>query len=99
MEKEYVKDMLEDIKSLAQKQDFNGIIAICKNEIEEIDGLTIKQQLVDISKFIEDAKYELAMLRDSVSDDAYKMLNEASLGLRNLIINIKELTHELENQD
>lgn len=99
MEKEYVRDMLEDIKSLAQKQDFNSIIAICKNEIEEIDGLTIKQQIVDISKFIEDAKYELAMLRDSVSDDLYKMLDEASLGLRNLIINIKELTHELENQD
>ena len=38
MDKEYVKDMLEDIINLAKENDTNGIIAICKNEIESIDG-------------------------------------------------------------
>lgn len=38
MEKGYVKDILEDIMNLAKENDTNGIIAICKNEIESIDG-------------------------------------------------------------
>lgn len=99
MEKNYVRDILEDIENLAQHQDINSIIAICKNELEEIDKLNIKQQLADILKTIEDVKYEVIRLRCSNSEDLYKMLDEVDLNLKNLIINIKELIHDSRNQD
>lgn len=95
MDANYVKDVLEDIKSLAEHQDVNGIIAICENELEEIEQRTIKQDIIDVSRIIEDAKYEITRLRGEATDDLYKMLNEASAVLRNLAIK-KELTRDIK---
>ena len=86
MDKEYVKDMLEDIKGLAEHQDFSGIIAICENELEEINEKTIKQDIISVSRIIEDAKYEITRLRSEDTEGLYKMLNDASTVLRNLVI-------------
>ena len=86
MDKEYVKDMLEDIKGLAEHQDFSGIIAICENELEEINEKTIKQDIISVSRIIEDAKYEITRLRSEGTEGLYKMLNDASTVLRNLVI-------------
>ncbi|MBO5143574.1 MAG: hypothetical protein J6C46_11410 [Clostridia bacterium] len=38
MEKGTFKDLLEDIINLAKNNDTKGIIAICENEIKELDG-------------------------------------------------------------
>ena len=84
MDKNYVKDMLEDIKNLAKNGDTTGIIAMCENEIVELEKLIIKQEVVNISRIIEDAKYELARLRHDDTDGLYKMLNDASKTLKNL---------------
>lgn len=95
MDEKYVKDILEDIKNLAEHQDINGILAICENELEEIEQRTIKQDIIDVSRIIEDAKYEITRLRGEDTDEIYKMLNEASAVLRNLAIK-KELTRDLK---
>ena len=91
MEEKYVKDMLEDIKNLAVNGDLVGIIAMCENEIEEIEKRTIKQDIVDASRMIEDAKYELTRLRCEDIDGLYNTLNNASKLLRNLALK-KELS-------
>lgn len=98
MDEKYVKDVLEDIKSLAEHQDVNGILAICENELEQIEQRTIKQDIVDVSRIIEDAKYEITRLRGEDTDGLYKMLNEASAVLRNLVIK-KELNIESANEN
>ena len=90
MDEKYVKDMLEDLKNLAVNGNITGIIAMCENEIEVLNKLTIKQELVNASRIIEDAKYELTRLRHDDTDELYKMLNDASKVLRNLAIK-KEL--------
>ena len=63
MNENYVKDMLEDLKALAQHDDTTGIIAMCENEIETINQRTIKQDVVSVSRIIEDAKYEITRHR------------------------------------
>ncbi len=98
MDEKYVKDVLEDIKSLAEHQDINGILAICENELEQIEQRTIKQDIIDVSRIIEDAKYEITRLRGEDTDEIYKMLNEASAVLRNLVIK-KELNIESTNEN
>ena len=98
MDEKYVKDILEDIKSLAEHQDVNGILAICENELEQIEQRTIKQDIIDVSRIIEDAKYEITRLRGEDTDEIYKMLNEASAVLRNLVIK-KELNIESANEN
>ena len=98
MDEKYVKDVLEDIKSLAEHQEINGIIAICENELEQIEQKTIKQDIISISRIIEDAKYEITRLRGEDTDGLYKMLNEASAVLRNLVIK-KELNIEFANEN
>lgn len=98
MDENYVKDTLEDIKNLAEHQDINGIIAICENELEEIEQRTIKQDIIDVSRIIEDAKYEITRLRGEDTDGLYKILNEASAVLRNLVIK-KELNIESANEN
>lgn len=98
MDANYVKDVLEDIKSLAEHQDINGIIVICENELEQIEQRTIKQDIIDVSRIIEDAKYEITRLRGEDTDGLYKMLNEASAVLRNLVIK-KELNIESANEN
>lgn len=92
MEEKYVKDMLEDIKNLAVNGDLVGIIAMCENEIEEIEKRTLKQEVVDTVKLIEDAKYEITRLRHDDTDELYNMLNSASKFLRNLAIKIEPNT-------
>ena len=89
MEEKYVKDMLEDIKNLALNVNINGIIAMCENEIEVIEKRTLKQEVVDTVKLIEDAKYEITRLRHDDTDDLYNLLNSASKFLRNLAIKIE----------
>lgn len=89
MEEKYVKDMLEDIKNLALNGNINGIIAMCENEIEVIEKRTLKQEVVDTVKLIEDAKYEITRLRHDDTDDLYNLLNSASKFLRNLAIKIE----------
>lgn len=98
MDEKYVKDVLEDIKSLAEHQEINGIIAICENELEQIEQKTIKQDIISVSRIIEDAKYEITRLRGEDTDGLYKMLNEASAVLRNLVIK-KELNIESANEN
>ena len=98
MDEKYVKDVLEDIKSLAEHQEINGILAICENELEQIEQRTIKQDIIDVSRIIEDAKYEITRLRGEDTDEIYKMLNEASAVLRNLVIK-KELNIESANEN
>lgn len=98
MDENYAKDILEDIKNLAEHQDINGILAICENELEQIEQRTIKQDIIDVSRIIEDAKYEITRLRGEDTDEIYKMLNEASAVLRNLVIK-KELNIESTNEN
>lgn len=98
MEEKYVKDMLEDIKNLAVNGDLVGIIAMCENEIEEIEKRTLKQEVVDTVKLIEDAKYEITRLRHDDTDELYNMLNSASKFLRNLAIKI-ELNTSATNEN
>lgn len=98
MDEKYVKDVLEDIKSLAEHQEINGIMAICENELEQIEQKTIKQDIISVSRIIEDAKYEITRLRGEDTDGLYKMLNEASAVLRNLVIK-KELNIESANEN
>mgnify|MGYP004663625815 CR=1 FL=1 len=98
MNENYVKDMLEDLKSLAQLGDANGIIAMCENEIETINQRTIKRDVVSALRIIEDAKYEITRLRSEDIEGLYKMLNEASTILRNLVIK-KELNIESANEN
>lgn len=98
MDKNYVKDLLEDIKNLAKNGDTTGIIAMCENEIVELEKLIIKQEVVNISRIIEDAKYELARLRHDDTDDLYKLLDCASKILRNLA-NKKELNTTTGNEN
>lgn len=98
MDENYAKDILEDIKNLAEHQDINGILAICENELEQIEQRTIKQDIIDVSRIIEDAKYEITRLRGEDTDEIYKMLNEASAVLRNLVIK-KELNIESANEN
>lgn len=90
MDSKYVKDMLEDVRNLAVNGNTTGIIAMCENEIEVIERATIKQEIINVSRIIEDAKYELTRLRHDDTDELYKMLNDASKVLRNLAIK-KEL--------
>lgn len=97
MDKEYVKDMLEDIRSLAEHQDFSGIIAMCENEIEIINQETIKQDIISVSRIIEDAKYEITRLKNEDTDKLYRMLNDASTVLRNLVIKKELNTADNEN--
>ena len=97
MDKEYVKDMLEDIKGLAEHQDFSGIIAICENELEEINEKTIKQDIISVSRIIEDAKYEITRLKNEDTDKLYRMLNDASTVLRKLVIKKELNTADNEN--
>ena len=97
MDKEYVKDMLEDIKGLAEYQDFSGIIAICENELEEINEKTIKQDIISVSRIIEDAKYEITRLKNEDTDKLYRMLNDVSTVLRNLVIKKELNTADNEN--
>lgn len=84
MDSKYVKGMLEDVRNLAVNGDTTGIIAMCENEIEVIEKLNIKQEIINASRIIEDAKYELARLRHDDTDGLYKMLNDASKTLKNL---------------
>ena len=98
MNENYVKDMLEDLKSLAQLGDANGIIAMCENEIETINQRTIKRDVVSALRIIEDAKYEITRLRSEDTEGLYKMLNDASVILRNLVIK-KELNIESANEN
>ena len=98
MDSKYVKDMLEDVRNLAVKGDATGIIAMCENEIEEIEKLTIKQEIINASKIIEDAKYELTRLRHDDVNGLYEMLNNASKILRNLAIK-KELNTTTTNEN
>lgn len=98
MDKNYVKDILEDIKNLAEHQDINGILAMCENEIEELDKLTEKQEIINVSRIIEDAKYELTRLRYDDIDGLYAMLNDASKILRNWVIE-KELNTTATNEN
>lgn len=86
MDSKYVKDMLEDVKNLAVNGNTTGIIAMCENEMEVIERATIKQEIINVSRIIEDAKYELTRLRHDDTDGLYKMLNDASKMLRNLAI-------------
>lgn len=98
MDENYAKDILEDIKNLAEHQDINGILAICENELEQIEQRTIKQDIIDVSRIIEDAKYEITRLRGEDTEGLYKMLNDASTILRNLAIK-KELNNTATNEN
>lgn len=97
MDKNYMKDMLQDIKNLAANGNCAGIIAICDNEIEEIEKRTPKQNIVDAVKLIEDAKYEITRLRHDDTDGLYDMLNNASKILKNLVKN-EELNSTATNE-
>lgn len=98
MDKNYVKDMLEDIKNLAEDGELEGVIAMCENEIEELDRLTQKQEIINASRIIEDAKYELTRLRYDDPDKLYEMLDNASKILRNLAIK-NELNTTTDNEN
>lgn len=97
MDKEYVKDMLEDIRSLAEHQDVNGILAICENELEQINEETIKQDIISISRITEDAKYGITRFKNEDTDKLYRMLNDASTALRSLVIKKELNTADNEN--
>lgn len=98
MEDKYAKDMLEDIKNLALNENLNGIVAMCKNEIEVIEKRTIKQEIVDASRMIEDAKFEITKLKSDNTDGLYALLNNASKLLRNLALK-KELNTTATNEN
>lgn len=98
MDRKYVKEMLEDVRNLAVNGDTKGIIAICKNKIEEIEKLTAKQEIINATRIIEDAKYELTRLRHNDTSGLYEMLNNASKILRNLAIR-KELNTTTTNEN
>ena len=98
MDSKYVKDMLEDVRNLAVNGDTTGIIAMCENEIEVIEKLTIKQEIINASRIIEDAKYEITRLRHDDANGLYEMLNNASKILRNLAIR-KELNTTTTNEN
>lgn len=98
MDSKYVKDMLEDVRNLAKHRDTTAIIAMCENEIEVLEKLTIKQEIVNASRMIEDAKYEITRLRHDDTDGLYEMLNNASKILRNLAIR-KELNTTTTNEN
>ena len=90
MDRKYVKEMLGDVRNLAVNGDTKGIIAMCENEIEAIERLTIKQEIINVTRIVEDAKYELTRLRHNDTSGLDEMLNSASKILRNLAIK-KEL--------
>lgn len=87
MDKNYVKDMLEDLKALAQHNDTTGIIAMCENEIELINKRSAKQDLIETLEQIEDARYEVSQIsQDERVDKILKKLKTASTSIRNLIL-------------
>lgn len=87
MDKNYIKDMLEDLKALAQHNDTTGIIAMCENEIELINKRSAKQDLIETLEQIEDARYEVSQIsQDERVDKILKKLKTASTSIRNLIL-------------
>lgn len=87
MDKNYIKDMLEDLKALAQHNDTTGIIAMCENEIELINKRSAKQDLIETLEQIEDAGYEVSQIsQDERIDKILKKLKTASTSIRNLIL-------------
>lgn len=87
MDKNYVKDMLEDLKALAQHNDTTGIVAMCENEIELINKRSAKQDLIETLEQIEDARYEVSQIsQDERVDKILKKLKTASTSIRNLIL-------------
>lgn len=87
MNENYVKDMLEDLKALAQHNDTTGIIAMCENEIELINKRSAKQDLIETLEQIEDARYEVSQIsQDERVDKILKKLKTASTSIRNLIL-------------
>ncbi len=98
MDEKYVKDMLEDIKKLALNSDMTGIIAICDNETEEIEKRTAKNEIIDILRTIEDAKYEIARLRHDDTDELYTMLDDSSKALKRLAVK-EELNITTDNEN
>lgn len=87
MDKNYIKDMLEDLKALAQHNDTTGIIAMCENEIELINKRSAKQDLIETLEQIEDARYEVSQIsQDERIDKILKKLKTASTSIRNLIL-------------
>ena len=87
MDKNYIKDMLEDLKALAQHNDTTGIIAMCENEIELINKRSAKQDLIETLEQIEDARYEVSQIsQDERVDKILEKLKAASTSIRNLIL-------------
>jgi 23S rRNA A1618 N6-methylase RlmF len=87
MDKNYIKDMLEDLKALAQHNDTTGIIAMCENEIELINKRSAKQDLIETLEQIEDARYEVSQIsQDERVDKILEKLKTASTSIRNLIL-------------
>ncbi len=98
MDEKKVQELLESIKNEAEENNVVAVIALCENEIEEIKKRTLKQDVIDAVRFIEDAKYEICRLRHDDTDDLYKMLDDASKILRNLT-NKKELNTTTANEN
>ena len=98
MDEKDVKALLGDIKYLAEHGEKNDVIAMCENEIEEIEKRTIKQDVIDLVRIIEDARYELTKLKEKDAEKIYEMLNKASKKLRNLA-NKKELNTTTTNEN
>lgn len=87
MDKNYIKDMLEDLKALAQHNDVTGIIAMCENKIELINKRSAKQDLIETLEQIEDARYEVSQIsQDERVDKILEKLKAASASIRNLIL-------------
>lgn len=87
MDKNYIKDMLEDLKALAQHNDTTGVIAMCENEIELINKRSAKQDLIETLEQIEDARYVVSQIsQDERVDIILGKLKTASTSIRNLIL-------------
>ena len=98
MDEKKLQDFLERIIKEAENNNTVGIFAMCENEIEEIQKRTLKQDVVDAVRLVEDAKYEVTRLRHDDTDDLYKLLDCASKILRNLA-NKKELNKTTGNEN
>ena len=80
----------------------NNSVEICRpieySQFEVIEKRTIKQDVIDLVRIIEDAKYELTKLTGNDAEKIYEMLNKASKKLRNLA-NKKELNTTTGNEN
>lgn len=94
----YFKELLEDIKKLAAEGDVNGIIAICDNELEEIDKYTIKQEIVELVRGVSEVKYKISKLKCENKKDLYELTDVTIKNLKRLVRK-KELNTTTGNEN